>query len=157
LVARRLRRDATDVERILWRALRESGLGKFRRQHPIGKHIADFACPAHKLVVELDGGQHADEAEADAARTAELARRGWRLTRFWNGDVIDNLEGVLERIRCALAAPPPHPGPLRPTGAERGEANALGGFMADRYTKTWQRLRWLSPRRPALTAARRCD
>ena len=121
LIARELRRDATDVERILWRALRESGLGKFRRQHPIGGRIADFACPACKLVIELDGGQHAERAEADTARTAELALRGWRVIRFWNGDILDNLEGVLAAIAAALSAPPPHPDPLRPAGAEREE------------------------------------
>jgi very-short-patch-repair endonuclease len=75
LIARTLRRDATQVERVLWRALREGGLPwKFRRQHPIGRRIADFACPARKLVIELDGGQHGGEASGDVAREAELAR-----------------------------------------------------------------------------------
>jgi very-short-patch-repair endonuclease len=65
-IARCLRRDATDVEKVLWRALRERiGFWKFRRQHPIGGQIADFACPARKLVIELDGSQHSERGEAD--------------------------------------------------------------------------------------------
>ncbi|HXY99632.1 MAG TPA: endonuclease domain-containing protein [Stellaceae bacterium] len=117
--ARRLRRDATDVEKMLWRALRERiPLWKFRRRHPIGQRIADFACPACKLVIELDGGQHGERIEADDRRTAELARHGYRVIRFWNNDVLDNLDGVLEAIRCALEAPPPHPA-SPPPGAER--------------------------------------
>ena len=109
--ARALRHDATDVELILWRALRASGLPhKFRRQHPIGRRIADFACPMRKLVIELDGGQHADAVAADAARTAELAAHGYRIIRFWNNDVLENLDGVMETIRRALE-PTPFPSP----------------------------------------------
>ena len=101
--ARTLRHDATDVELMLWRALRDSALPfKFRRQHPIGRRIADFACPARSLVIELDGGQHADAVAADTARTAELAKHGYRVIRFWNNDVLENLEGVMETIRQAL-------------------------------------------------------
>src|ERR1700674_4397051 len=74
VTARRLRREGTDVERILWRALRERVVPwTFRRQHPIGRRIADFACPARKLVIELDGGQHAERMDADDRRDAELA------------------------------------------------------------------------------------
>jgi very-short-patch-repair endonuclease len=118
-IARRLRRDATDIEKILWRALRERiGFWKFRRQHPIGRRIADFACPACKLVIELDGGQHAERTEADDRRAAELARYGYRVIRFWNNDVLENLEDVLNTIRFELEAPPPHP-TSPPQGAER--------------------------------------
>ena len=128
-IARRLRRDGTDAERLLWRALRESGMKwKFRRQHPIGRCIADFACPARKLAVELDGGQHAGQAAADAARSAELADQGYRVIRFWNNDVIGNIEGVLTTIQQALEQPPPHPNPLRPKGGEgAGSEPARGG------------------------------
>jgi very-short-patch-repair endonuclease len=119
-IARRLRRDGTDVERLLWRALRERlGAWKFRRQHPIGSRIADFACPARKLVIELDGGQHGERVEADERRSAELAQRGYHLVRFWNNEVVENLDGVLERVRRALEEPPPHP-TSPPPGAERG-------------------------------------
>jgi very-short-patch-repair endonuclease len=104
VAARRLRRDATEVERRLWSALRKSALPwKLRRQHPIGRRIVDFACPHCKLVIELDGGQHEAEALADATRTAEIAEHGYRVIRFWNNEVIDNLDGVLETIRRELA------------------------------------------------------
>src|SRR4051794_726466 len=103
-IARRLRRDATNAETILWRALRETmPEARFRRQHPIDCYVVDFACPAAKLAIELDGGQHAEQQEADAERTAELQRRGYRVIRFWNNDVIQNLGGILETIRSAIA------------------------------------------------------
>ncbi|WP_200808474.1 endonuclease domain-containing protein [Tistlia consotensis] len=97
--ARRLRRDSTDAERLLWRALRELRLPvNVRRQHPIGPYVADFAVPACRLVIELDGGQHASAVEADAERTAALNARGYRVIRFWNNEVLGNLEGVLTVI-----------------------------------------------------------
>jgi very-short-patch-repair endonuclease len=102
-IARRLRRGATEVEKRLWYALRESlPRHRFRRQHPIGPDVVDFACPARKLAIELDGGQHADQAVAVAARTVELDRRGYRVIRFWNNDVMDNLAGVLQAIQQEL-------------------------------------------------------
>jgi very-short-patch-repair endonuclease len=105
-IARRLRRDATVVERRLWRALRENELPwKLRRQHPIGRHIADFACPERKLVIELDGGQHDALAVADDERSDELARHGYRVVRFWNSEVVENVEGVVEAIRRELEKP----------------------------------------------------
>jgi very-short-patch-repair endonuclease len=119
VIARRLRRDATDVERIIWRALRERLPGwKFRRQHPIGRRIADFACPARKLVIELDGGLHSEQMKVDALRSAELERHGYRVVRFWNNDVLENLDGVLETVRLALETPT-SPQPSPPRGAER--------------------------------------
>ncbi len=100
--ARRLRREATQVEWRLWNALRQNKLPwRFRRQHPIGRRIADFACPARKLVVEIDGSQHAD-SRIDERRTEELARHGYRVIRFWNTDVMENIEGVVEAIRREL-------------------------------------------------------
>ena len=125
LIARGLRRNATDVERILWHALRtRCPAWKFRRLHPIGGRIADFACPAGKLVIELDGGQHGERAEADALRTVELVRLGWRVVRFWNRDVLDNIDGVLETIARELG-PPPHLTPTLSAQAERGGLSDL--------------------------------
>ena len=121
-IARQLRRNGTDVEQLLWRALRERlAPWKFRRQHPIGDRIADFACPAAKLAIELDGGQHAERAAADDRRSTELAARGYRVIRFWNGDVIDNLDGVLEMIGQALRGSPPHPASPPQWGGEEKE------------------------------------
>jgi very-short-patch-repair endonuclease len=102
-VARRLRRETTDAERELWRALRERLPGyRFRRQHPIARFVVDFACPASKLAIEIDGGQHTLREAEDALRTAELARRGYRVIRFWNNQVMQNLTGVLDTIRREL-------------------------------------------------------
>jgi 2-isopropylmalate synthase len=103
-VARALRRNATDAERAMWRLLRDRRLNgtKFRRQVPVGPFIADFASIEHCLVIELDGGQHADSA-SDERRDAFLAANGWRVLRFWNNDVMRNREGVLESILKALA------------------------------------------------------
>ena len=106
--ARRLRRDQTETERRLWARLRARQLcgAKFRRQHPIGRFIADFCCLGHGLVVELDGGQHAMQAEADRRRSAFLRRRGFRVLRFWDNQVLEDIDAVLERIVEALRDPP---------------------------------------------------
>jgi very-short-patch-repair endonuclease len=99
-IARRLRRDSTDAEKRLWRALRAGELQglRFRRQHPIGPCVADFCCPSRKLIVELDGGQHANREAADDERTAHLKARGYRVIRFWKDEVLTNREGVLAVI-----------------------------------------------------------
>jgi very-short-patch-repair endonuclease len=123
-VARKLRRASTDAELRLWRHLRNRNFAglRFARQVPIGPYVADFVCRARKLVIELDGGQHAEQANDDAKRTAELEALGYRILRFWNNDVLTNTDSVLEAIRLDLklepSAPPPHPDPL-PRG-ERG-------------------------------------
>ena len=118
--ARELRAEQTDIERQLWFRLRDRRLLglKFRRQVPVGPYIADFACIEHRLVIELDGGQHGEMVEQDDARTARMEKLGWRVVRFWNSDVIDNLEGVLEAISIAIETVPnrPHPGPLPHAG-----------------------------------------
>jgi very-short-patch-repair endonuclease len=109
-LARELRRDATDVERRLWAALRAAGPElKFRRQHPIGRFVVDFACPARKLAIEIDGGQHADRTEEDAARTAELTMHGYRVIRFWNHEVAENVGGVVQAILIAAEVGPTSP------------------------------------------------
>ncbi len=117
--ARELRRNATDAERLLWWHLRDRRLAgfKFRRQVVIGRYIADFVCPEAKLIVEADGGQHQSQSDKDALRTVELERLGYRVLRFWNHQILQETEAVLEGIRLALVAPSPRPSP--PEG-ERG-------------------------------------
>jgi len=101
-----LRRDGTDAERLLWSRLRDRRLNgwKFRRQHSLGPFIVDFVCIERMLVVEADGGQHS--GEVDAGRTAYLRRAGYRLVRYWNNDILGNIDGVLEDLASLLAAPP---------------------------------------------------
>jgi very-short-patch-repair endonuclease len=97
--ARQLRVDATDAERRLWAVLRDRRLGgfKFRRQHRLGPFIVDFICFECRLIIEADGGQHADN-KYDERRTAWLEQRGWRVVRYWNTDILANIEGVQEMI-----------------------------------------------------------
>ncbi|MFT3810557.1 MAG: DUF559 domain-containing protein [Micropepsaceae bacterium] len=100
--ARRLRREQTDAERLLWGHLRARRLNgfRFKRQDPHAPFIVDFVCPERGLVVELDGSQHGEDAALayDARRTALLERNGLKVLRFWNSDVIGNLHGVLDTI-----------------------------------------------------------
>jgi very-short-patch-repair endonuclease len=105
----------TDAERRLWSRLRMQALEghRFRRQSPIGRFIVDFVCPECALIVELDGGQHADQQTYDSARTAWLESQGYRVLRFWNSDVLENPEGVLEVILAALRATPPPRAPSK--------------------------------------------
>jgi very-short-patch-repair endonuclease len=109
--ARALRRNSTDVERILWSELRDHRLGGagFRRQVPIETYVADFICHAAKLVIELDGGQHfSDQGErADARRSVVIEAKGFHVLRFSNHDVITNRAGVLETIATAVATRAP--------------------------------------------------
>jgi very-short-patch-repair endonuclease len=119
-LARRLRRNSTLAERRLWKYLRSRGLGgfKFIRQQPIGPYVVDFVCRECRLVVEIDGGQHAID-NRDAIRDKWLADHRYRIMRFWNNEVLGNTEGVWETILAAASAEaPPHPNPL-PASGER--------------------------------------
>jgi very-short-patch-repair endonuclease len=111
--AKVLRQKMTDAEVILWSRLRRpsKGRAKFRRQHPIGPYIADFACIARWLVVELDGATHStgEEVAYDARRDAYMKERGWRIVRVQNDDVYHRLDDVLDWIWRALPLPPPPP------------------------------------------------
>ncbi|OOG50618.1 endonuclease domain-containing protein [Polaromonas sp. C04] len=111
--ARTLRREMTDSERKLWIALRSEQLGvKFRRQHPLGNYIADFACLGPKLIVELDGSQHQDQQAYDAMRDAFFRAQGFEVLRFPTNTPFLNLDGVLQVIAdrlAALAVPAPIP------------------------------------------------
>ena len=121
-LARELRADANEIERLLWAHLRRSQLNglKFSRQMPIASYVVDFVCRARKLVVELDGSQHADAVEYDARRTAEIESQGYRVIRFWNSDVLTNLDGVLAVIADAATDGERAPTPQRPLARGRG-------------------------------------
>jgi very-short-patch-repair endonuclease len=109
--SRRLRQNATQAENQIWNRIRNRGLNglKFVRQEPIGPFTVDFICREARLVIELDGGQHVDN-ELDRRRDAWLIQHNYRVLRFWNNDVMTNVEGVLETIAAALVSDaPPHP------------------------------------------------
>jgi very-short-patch-repair endonuclease len=123
--ARRLRRDQTDAERTLWFRLRDRRLlgFKFRRQAAINQYVVDFCCADARLIIEIDGGQHAERTEKDLNRTQILESMSYIVLRFWNNDVMQNIDGVLEEIVRTLKQQrpePPHPNPL-PLG-EREQA-----------------------------------
>jgi very-short-patch-repair endonuclease len=102
--AKSLRSGMTDAEGALWyrlRGRRFEGM-KFRRQVPVGPYVADFLCERAQLVIEIDGGQHAEQTDWDMVRSRWLDARGYRVLRFWNNEVLENLEGVLEAIRQAV-------------------------------------------------------
>jgi adenine-specific DNA-methyltransferase len=117
--ARHLRKNPTEAERRLWGRLRYRQLegARFRRQAPIGPYIADFVCFDKKLVVEVDGGQHAERLIADEKRTAWLRAQGFHVVRFWNHDVLTQTDAVLIAIKEALDHP--HPGPPPQVGRDR--------------------------------------
>ena len=98
--ARRLRKESTEAEKMLWSRLRRHQLlsYQFRRQEPIGPFIVDFVCYKQRLIIELDGGHHRDQEIYDADRTQWLQSRRYHVLRFWNNDVLHNLEGVLTAI-----------------------------------------------------------
>jgi very-short-patch-repair endonuclease len=104
--ARTLRQNTTEAERRVWEILRSHQMKgyKFRRQVPIGRYIADFVCHEAKLIVEIDGGQHDRSSPSEAERSGFLQNEGYRLLRFWNNEVLANLDGVHERIADALGS-----------------------------------------------------
>ena len=112
--ARALRGNMTHPERALWKELRDYKLGwRFRRQFPIPPYIVDFACIEARLIIEVDGGQHARPGDHDL-RDGELQREGWRVLRFWNNEILSNPQGVLRTIAEMLGPPldqSPHPDP----------------------------------------------
>ena len=125
--ARDLRRNATVAERHLWKHLRKRSLGgyRFRRQHPIGPYVCDFACLQTRLIVELDGSQHLESQSYDTQRDTYLAERGFRVLRFWDREVLLETDHVLEVILGALAEGPPQPSaapPARGSGESGGSA-----------------------------------
>ena len=107
-LTRRLRREQTNVERKLWYALRARRFAgfKFRRQQPIGPFVVDFVCFEAKFIVELDGSQHGfpENAEADELRTAHLEGQGFRVKRYWNSELNDNFEGVMDDIYRSICS-----------------------------------------------------
>ncbi len=121
LYARHLRWNMTEAERRLWMLLRRKQFDgfRFRRQHPIGPYVVDFFCPSAQLIVELDGGQHAEEEYAirDETRSRWLRSRGYCVIRIWNNELNENPQGVREAIWAALNTP--HP-PLRGTFPLKG-------------------------------------
>ena len=132
--ARQLRVSQTDAENRLWLHLRARRLGglKFRRQQPVGAYVVDFFCAERKLIVELDGGQHQDQADYDETRDAWLKSEGYAVLRYWNNEIMENLEGVLEDIGRAagvFAETSPSPQPLSPQG--RGARLSLRGELAN--------------------------
>jgi very-short-patch-repair endonuclease len=117
-LAKQLRKDSTDAERLLWSRLRAYRLAghKFKRQQPLGAYILDFVCWEARLVIELDGGQHADPDHGDETRDTWLRNQGLRVLRFWNHEVLGNIDGVLQRIAECLS-PSPRPSPVEGEGA----------------------------------------
>jgi very-short-patch-repair endonuclease len=103
-LAVRLRKNQTEAERKLWSQLRAKQLEgcKFRRQQPLGTYIVDFICFEKKVIIELDGGQHMDQEAKDQIRDKWLTKQGYKVIRFWDGEVFENLPGVLETIRAKL-------------------------------------------------------
>lgn len=134
LFAKSLRITMTEAESHLWYLLRDRRLCgyKFRRQMPIKPYIADFVCLSARLIVEIDGGQHSEQAEKDKVRDAFLRSQGFTVLRFWNNEVFENTQGVLERVLdyCNKNSPHPSPSPARGEGFEQPSRDQL------------RRLRW---------------
>jgi len=129
--ARQLRRNQTDAERKLWSRLRAAQLGvKFRRQHPVAGYYADFCCIEHRLIVELDGGQHVEQQAYDEQRTKDLQAAGFRVLRFWNDDALLRTDDVLAAIVQALGElPSTHPLPRQRLRQKGGSAMPDAGAL----------------------------
>ena len=102
--AKELRRNQTEAEAKLWSCLRNHQLNNvgFRRQHAIGNYVVDFCAPRRKLIIELDGSQHLEQVEYDTNRTEFLESRGYKVLRFWNNDVLKNIDDVIREIQLVL-------------------------------------------------------
>jgi very-short-patch-repair endonuclease len=119
-IAKNLRKRPTEAEQFLWKHLRARQLEglKFRRQEPIDIYTADFVCYERRIVIEVDGGQHAPEKEKDTKRDKWLKAQGFKVLRFWNNEVLKNMDGVLEVIREKCLK---HPTPPVKGGGLKGE------------------------------------
>ena len=133
--ARKLRGEMTDAEQCLWRILRKRQIDghRFRRQCPIDRFVVDFACLEKALIIEVDGGQHAGSSQ-DRLRDDCLVKLGYRVLRFWNNDVLQNIVGVHDMIRIALSDSP-HPG--LPPHAGEGEAQ-VGHRLQPPHASDWK-------------------
>jgi very-short-patch-repair endonuclease len=115
----------TDAEKLLWRHLRMKQFDgyKFRRQHPLGSFIVEFVCLEAGLIVEVDGGEHVEQKDSDAIRTAWLETKGFRVMRLWNNEVLNNIEGVKQAI-MAMLLPPSQPSDETPSHSTKRANNA---------------------------------
>ncbi len=131
--ALRMRKEPTEAEKLVWQKIRARQINglKFRRQYPVDGCIPDFVCFEPKVIVEIDGGQHHENA-ADKLRDDYFHSQGFKVVRFWNNDVLENIDGVLDRLVASL---PPHPshavrGPLPSPAASGGEGDHEGDVYA---------------------------
>ena len=161
-LSKKLRNNSTKEEIILWQSLKQKQLGvKFRRQQPIGKYIADFVCFEKKIIIELDGGQHNESSniEKDKMRDLFFNQNGFKVVRFWNNEIHQNLDGVIEKIQTEIKCPPLEGGPkslisrwgqnpikkllfipcLNPDGMQLGQRTNANGVDLNRNfpTKNW--------------------
>ena len=161
-LSKKLRNNSTKEEIILWQSLKQKQLGvKFRRQQPIGKYIVDFVCFEKKIIIELDGGQHNESSniEKDKMRDLFFNQNGFKVVRFWNNEIHQNLDGVIEKIQTEIKCPPLEGGPkslisrwgqnpmkkllfipcLNPDGMQLGQRTNANGVDLNRNfpTKNW--------------------
>jgi very-short-patch-repair endonuclease len=135
--ARALRRDMTDAERAIWRVLRLRQIDgcRFRRQVPIGRYIADFVCHQAGVIIEIDGGQHHSSSCEEIERTRFLEQEGYRVLRFWNNDVLANLDAVYRIVAEVLRSPSPSMGEGR-VGVISPVARAVEALFESNLTPT---------------------